>query len=131
MASSLLHLLDKSASALDDVTALTKLATKKAAGVLGDDLALSAQQVSGVSADRELPVVRAVAKGSEFNKLILVVAALAISAPLPWLITPPRMLGGAFGLRRAAARSGYCGGLLCKSASPALRRLLASPMAAS
>lgn len=71
------------------MTALTKLATKKAAGVLGDDLALCARQVSGVSTDRKLPVVRAVAKGSECNNLILVPAALAISAPL-------RMLGGAF-----------------------------------
>ncbi|ROH89670.1 DUF808 domain-containing protein [Stagnimonas aquatica] len=96
MASSLLLLLDDIASVLDDVAAMTKLATKKTAGVLGDDLALNAQQVSGVSADRELPVVWAVAKGSALNKLILVPAALAISALLPWLITPLLMLGGAF-----------------------------------
>jgi predicted DNA repair protein MutK len=96
MASSLLLLLDDIASVLDDVAAMTKLATKKTAGVLGDDLALNAQQVAGVSADRELPVVWAVAKGSALNKLILVPAALAISALLPWLITPLLMLGGAF-----------------------------------
>ena len=86
----------KSAAVADDVAAMTKLATKKTAGVLGDDLALNAQQVTGVQADRELPVVRAVAKGSLMNKMILVPAALAISFFLPWLITPLLMLGGAF-----------------------------------
>ena len=96
MASSLLTLLDDIATLLDDVAVMTKLATKKTAGVLGDDLALNAQQVAGVAADRELPVVWAVAKGSAVNKLILVPAALAISALLPWLITPLLMLGGAF-----------------------------------
>ncbi|HKX95523.1 MAG TPA: DUF808 domain-containing protein [Methylibium sp.] len=96
MASSLLALLDDIATVLDDVAVLTKVATKKTAGVLGDDLALNAQQVAGVRADRELPVVWAVAKGSVVNKAILVPAALAISALLPGLITPLLMLGGAF-----------------------------------
>ncbi len=86
----------KSAAVADDVAAMTKVATQKTAGVLGDDLALNAQQVTGVSADRELPVVWAVAKGSMVNKAILVPAALAISAFLPVLITPLLMLGGAF-----------------------------------
>ena len=86
----------KSASIADDVTTMTKVATQKTAGVLGDDLALNAQQVSGVRAEREIPVIWAVARGSMRNKLILVPAALAISALLPWLITPLLMLGGAF-----------------------------------
>ncbi len=93
---SLLTLLDDIAMLLDDVAILTKVAAKKTAGVLGDDLALNAEQVSGVRAERELPVVWAVAKGSFLNKLILVPAALAISAFIPWLITPLLMLGGAF-----------------------------------
>lgn len=93
---SLLALLDDIASVLDDVSVMTKVAAKKTAGVLGDDLALNAQQVTGVKADRELPVVWAVAKGSLRNKLILVPAALLISAVAPWLITPLLMLGGAF-----------------------------------
>ncbi len=96
MASSLLALLDDIATVLDDVAVLTKVATKKTAGVLGDDLALNAQQVTGVSADRELPVVWGVAKGSIVNKAILVPAALAISALAPWLVTPLLMVGGAF-----------------------------------
>lgn len=96
MASSLLLLLDDIAAVLDDVAVMTKTAAKKTAGVLGDDLALNAQQVTGVKADRELPVVWAVAKGSMINKLILVPAALAISFFIPWLITPLLMLGGAF-----------------------------------
>lgn len=96
MASSLLALIDDIASVLDDVAVLTKVATKKTAGVLGDDLALNAQQVTGVNADRELPVVWAVAKGSLINKAILVPAALLISAVAPWLVTPLLMLGGAF-----------------------------------
>jgi len=75
---------------------MSKVAAKKTAGVLGDDLALNAQQVSGVKADRELPVVLAVAIGSLKNKAILVPAALAISAFIPWAITPLLMLGGAF-----------------------------------
>ncbi|QDE68241.1 MULTISPECIES: DUF808 domain-containing protein [Myxococcus] len=94
--SSLLTLIDDIASLLDDIAAMTKVATRKTAGVLGDDLALNAQQVSGVKADRELPVVWAVAKGSMVNKAILVPAALAISALAPWAITPLLMLGGAF-----------------------------------
>ncbi|HSV54875.1 MAG TPA: DUF808 domain-containing protein [Burkholderiaceae bacterium] len=93
---SLLTLLDDIASVLDDVALMTKVAAKKTAGVLGDDLALNAQQVSGVHADRELPVVWAVAKGSIRNKAILVPAALAISAFAPWAITPLLMIGGAY-----------------------------------
>ncbi|HEX5685587.1 MAG TPA: DUF808 domain-containing protein [Ideonella sp.] len=95
-AASLLALLDDIATVLDDVAVLTKVAAKKTAGVLGDDLALNAQQVSGVRAERELPVVWAVAKGSMLNKAILVPAALAISAVAPWLITPLLMIGGAY-----------------------------------
>ena len=93
---SLLALIDDIASLLDDVSVLTKVAAKKTAGVLGDDLALNAQQVSGVRADRELPVVWAVAKGSTRNKLILVPLALAISALAPWGVVPLLMLGGAY-----------------------------------
>jgi len=105
MASSLLALLDDIATILDDVSVMTKVATKKTAGVLGDDLALNAQQVSGVKPDRELPVVWAVAKGSAVNKTILVPAALAISAFEAWLVsrgygvplvTGLMMIGGAF-----------------------------------
>jgi len=96
MASSLLALLDDIATILDDVSVMTKVAAKKTAGVLGDDLALNAQQVSGVAAARELPVVWAVARGSMLNKAILVPAALAISAFAPWAVTPLLMLGGAF-----------------------------------
>jgi uncharacterized protein len=96
MATSLLLLLDDIATVLDDVSILTKLAAKKTAGVLGDDLALNAQQVSGVKAERELPVVWAVCKGSFINKAILVPAALAIGTWLPWLVTPLLMIGGAF-----------------------------------
>lgn len=103
--SSLLALIDDIATILDDVSVMTKVATQKTAGVLGDDLALNAQQVSGVAADRELPVVWAVAKGSAINKMILVPAALAISALELWLhargfniplITPLMMIGGAY-----------------------------------
>lgn len=94
--SSLLALIDDIATILDDVSVMTKVAAKKTAGVLGDDLALNAQQVSGVNADRELPVVWAVAKGSLVNKVILVPAALAISAFIPWAVTPLLMLGGLF-----------------------------------
>ena len=94
--SSLLALIDDIATLLDDVATMTKVATKKTAGVLGDDLALNAEQVTGVRADRELPVVFAVANGSAVNKLILVPTALAISAIAPWAITPLLMLGGAF-----------------------------------
>lgn len=96
MASSFFALFDDIATILDDVAILSKVAAKKTAGVLGDDLALNAQQVSGVSADRELPVVWAVAKGSFVNKLILVPAALALATFLPWAVLPLLMLGGAF-----------------------------------
>lgn len=96
MASSLLALLDDIATLLDDVSLMSKVAAKKTAGVLGDDLALNAQQVTGVRAERELPVVWAVARGSLRNKVILVPGALLISAFIPWLITPLLMLGGAF-----------------------------------
>ena len=101
--SSLLTLLDDIATLLDDVSAMTSVAArktavaaKKTAGVLGDDLALNAEQVSGVRAERELPVVWAVFKGSAVNKSIIVPIALLLSAFLPWLITPLLMLGGAF-----------------------------------
>ena len=93
---SLLALLDDIATILDDVALMTKLAAKKTIGVLGDDLALNAEQVAGVRAERELPVVWAVAKGSMVNKLILVPAALLITAVAPWAITPLLMIGGAF-----------------------------------
>lgn len=93
---SLLALLDDIATVLDDVALLSKAAAKKSAGVLGDDLALNAEQVSGVRAERELPVVWAVAKGSFKNKLILVPVAIAISALAPWAVLPLLMLGGAF-----------------------------------
>lgn len=93
---SLLALLDDIASVLDDVATMTKVAAKKTAGVLGDDLALNAQQVAGVRAERELPVVWAVAVGSLKNKMILVPAALAISAFAPWAVTPLLMLGGLY-----------------------------------
>jgi predicted DNA repair protein MutK len=93
---SLLTLLDDIATLLDDVSVLTKVAAKKTAGVLGDDLALNAQQVTGVRAERELPVVWGVFKGSALNKLVMVPVALLLSAFLPWMITPLLMLGGAF-----------------------------------
>ncbi len=96
MASSLFALIDDIATLLDDVALLTKVAAQKTAGVLGDDLALNAQQVSGVAAERELPVVWAVGKGSLVNKAILVPAALVLSLTLPWSITPLLMLGGAY-----------------------------------
>jgi predicted DNA repair protein MutK len=94
--SSLFALIDDIATILDDVSIMTKVVAKKTAGVLGDDLALNAQQVAGVNADRELPVVWAVAKGSLKNKLILVPAALLISAIAPWAVTPLLMVGGAY-----------------------------------
>ena len=96
MPSSLFVLLDDIATVLDDVALLTKVAARKTAGVLGDDLALNAQQVAGVSANRELPVVWAVARGSALNKIILVPAALVISALTPWAVTPLLMVGGVF-----------------------------------
>lgn len=94
--SSLLLLIDDIAAVLDDVSLMTKVAAKKTAGVLGDDLAVNAEKVTGVRAERELPVVWAVAKGSFKNKLILVPAALLISFVAPWLITPVLMLGGLY-----------------------------------
>lgn len=94
--SSLLTLLDDIATLLDDVSVMTKVAAKQTAGVLGDDLALNAHQVSGVNPDRELPVVWAVCKGSFLNKLILVPSALLISAFIPWLIVPLLLIGGAY-----------------------------------
>ncbi len=96
MASSLLALLDDIATILDDVAVLSKVVAKKTTGVLGDDLALNAQQVTGVAAEREIPVVWAVCKGSFVNKAILVPAALLISVFAPWLVTPLLMLGGAY-----------------------------------
>lgn len=96
MASGLLMLLDDIATVLDDVAVMSKMAAKKTAGVLGDDLALNAQQVSGVRSERELPVVWSVAKGSFVNKLILVPLALLISVIAPWLINPLLMVGGLF-----------------------------------
>ncbi|MFZ8769451.1 DUF808 domain-containing protein [Vibrio harveyi] len=93
---SLLTLLDDIAAVLDDVALMSKMAAKKTAGVLGDDLALNAQQVSGVASEREIPVVWAVAKGSFKNKLILVPSALLISAFIPWLIMPLLLIGGLF-----------------------------------
>ncbi len=95
-ATSLLALIDDIATVLDDVAILSKVAAKKTAGVLGDDLALNAEQVAGIRAERELPVIAAVALGSLKNKAILVPAALAISAFAPWLITPLLMVGGAY-----------------------------------
>ena len=96
MATSLLVLLDDIAAVLDDVAAMTKVAAGRTAGVLGDDLALNAEQVSGVRADRELPVIWAVFKGSARNKLILVPAALLLATIAPWMITPFLMLGGCY-----------------------------------
>lgn len=93
---SLLTLIDDIATLLDDVSVMTKVAAKKTAGVLGDDLALNAQQVTGINADRELPVVWAVAKGSIINKAILVPLALLLAAWQPWLVTVLLMIGGAY-----------------------------------
>jgi predicted DNA repair protein MutK len=95
-ASNLLTLIDDIATLLDDVSVMTKVAAQKTAGVLGDDLALNAEQVIGVTADRELPIVFAVFKGSFINKVILVPAALLLSAFVPWLVTPLLMIGGLF-----------------------------------
>ena len=127
-ASNLLALIDDIASILDDVSVMTKVAVNKTTGVLGDDLALNAQQVTGVNADRELPVVWAVAKGSMINKVILVPAALAISAFAPWLVTPLLMIGGAFlcyeGFEKLAHRFWPHGG---DSEHAALVQALADP----
>ncbi len=96
MPSSFFALFDDIATLLDDIAVMSKVAAKKTAGVLGDDLALNAEQVSGIEAKRELPVVWAVAKGSLINKVILVPAGLAISAFAPWAITPLLMVGGSY-----------------------------------
>ena len=108
MATSLLALLDDIATVLDDVTVMTKVAAGRTAGVLGDDLALNAEQVSGVRADRELPVVWAVFKGSVRNKLILVPVALLLATFAPVMINPVLMLGGCYlcyeGFEKIAAR---------------------------
>ncbi|MDH4571821.1 DUF808 domain-containing protein [Salinicola acroporae] len=126
-AGSLLTLLDDIATLLDDVSLMTKVAAKKTAGVLGDDLALNAQQVTGVRANRELPIVWAVAKGSLRNKLILVPAALLISVVAPWLITPLLMLGGAFlcyeGAEKLAHKFLHDGGETSKEAVRAAAQL--------
>lgn len=92
----LLALIDDIAGILDDVALMSKVAAKQTAGVIGDDLAVNAQQVAGVTADRELPVIWAVARGSLKNKAVLLPAALAISTFLPWAVIPLLMLGGAF-----------------------------------
>lgn len=102
--SSLLTLLDDIATLLDDISVMGKLAAKKTAGVLGDDLSLNAQQVTGVRANRELPVVWGVAKGSLINKVILVPLALLTSAFIPWAITPLLMLGARFCALKASRR---------------------------
>ena len=94
--SSLFTLIDDIASILDDVALMTKMAAKKTVGVVGDDLALNANQVTGASSDRELPIVWAVTKGSLVNKVILIPIALLLSAFLPWLIVPLLMIGGAY-----------------------------------
>ncbi|MBI2521784.1 MAG: DUF808 domain-containing protein [Bdellovibrio sp.] len=94
--SSLLTLIDDIATTLDDVAIMTKIAAKKTTAVLGDDLAVNAQQVMGVNPDREIPIILAVARGSAFNKVILIPASLAISFFIPWLVTPLLILGGTF-----------------------------------
>ena len=128
MASSLLALLDDIASLLDDVGTMTALAGRKTAGVVGDDLALNAQQVSGVRAERELPVVWAVARGSLLNKAVLVPAALAISAWLPWLVTWLLIVGGLYlcfeGAEKVAHRLHHRAD---PAADAARRRALADP----
>src|SRR6267142_6049372 len=101
MASSLLALLDDITTVLDDIALLTKVAAKKTASVLGDDLALNAQQVAGVHSNRELPVVWAVAKGSLRNKAILVPGALLVSAFAPWAVSPLLMIGVCFCVSKA------------------------------
>jgi uncharacterized protein len=128
---SLLMLLDDIATVLDDVALMTRMAAKKTAGVLGDDLALNAQQLSGVRAERELPVVWAVARGSALNKLILVPLALAISALAPWAITPLLMVGGTYlcyeGFEKLAHR--FLHGAAVQQQQSALRSVLIDPEA--
>jgi uncharacterized protein len=132
MASSLLALLDDITTILDDVSVMTQVAARKTAGVLGDDLALNAQQVNGVAAARELPVVWVVAKGSFVNKAILVPAALAISSFAPWSVTPLLMAGGAFlcyeGFEKVAHRWLH-GGAAEDARREALAQALAEPAA--
>src|SRR6185295_18329923 len=119
VASSLLTLLDDIATVLDDVAVMTKIAARKTAGVLGDDLALNAQQVAGVDPRRELPVVWAVAKGSMLNKTILVPAALLLSAFVPWAVIPLMVIGGAFlcfeGVEKLAQAAAIQGGGRCSA----------------
>ncbi len=112
--SSLFTLIDDIASILDDVALMTKMAAKKTVGVVGDDLALNANQVTGASSDRELPIVWAVTKGSLVNKVILIPIALLLSAFLPWLIVPLLMIGGAY-LCFEGERKFYISLLLMKS----------------
>ena len=127
--SSLFALIDDIATLLDDVSVMTKVAAKKTAGVLGDDLALNANQVAGVRADRELPVVWAVAKGSAVNKMVLVPAALLVAAFAPWLIPPLLVVGGAFlcfeGVEKLAHR--WLHGEEDAAADAALRAAAADP----
>ncbi|MCK9366628.1 MAG: DUF808 domain-containing protein [Metallibacterium scheffleri] len=129
MATSLLALLDDITTVLDDVGVLTKLAAKKTAGVLGDDLALNAQQVAGVTSNRELPVVWAVARGSLLNKAILVPLALLLSVFAPWAVTPLLMAGGAFlcyeGVEKLAHKWLHTGGDAAHEAE--LARMLTDP----
>ena len=129
MATSLLALLDDITTVLDDVGVLTKLAAKKTAGVLGDDLALNAQQVAGVTSNRELPVVWAVARGSLLNKAILVPLALLLSVFAPWAVTPLLMAGGAYlcyeGVEKLAHKWLHTGGDAAYEAE--LARMLTDP----
>lgn len=129
MATSLLALLDDITTVLDDVGVLTKLAAKKTAGVLGDDLALNAQQVAGVTSNRELPVVWAVARGSLLNKAILVPLALLLSVFAPWAVTPLLMAGGAYlcyeGVEKLAHKWLHAGGDAAHEAE--LARMLIDP----
>ena len=129
MATSLLALLDDITTVLDDVGVLTKLAAKKTAGVLGDDLALNAQQVAGVTSNRELPVVWAVARGSLLNKAILVPLALLLSVFAPWAVTPLLMAGGAYlcyeGVEKLAHKWLHAGGDAAHEAE--LARMLTDP----
>ncbi|MBU6403529.1 MAG: DUF808 family protein [Proteobacteria bacterium] len=129
MATSLFALLDDITTVLDDVGVLTKLAAKKTAGVLGDDLALNAQQVAGVTSNRELPVVWAVARGSLLNKAILVPLALLFSVFAPWAVTPLLMAGGAYlcyeGVEKLAHKWLHAGGDAAHEAE--LARMLTDP----
>ncbi len=131
MASSLLALLDDITTVLDDIALLTKLSAKKTAGVLGDDLALNAQQVSGVQSNRELPVVWAVAKGSLRNKAILVPLALLLSVFAPWAVLPLLMVGGVYlcfeGVEKLAHKWLHRGDAGEAAHAAELERMLADP----